>query len=85
MTPDNKDDTCEGAAGCAYGSQTCKGTMPALAPNPIKAVRKARVRISSGNGYAECRKASKENEPASRKNTRNVRKMKAVPTCVMIK
>ena len=63
----------------------CRGTMPALAPKPIKAVRKARVRMSSGNGDADCRKASKENEPASRKNTRNIRRMKAVPTCVMIK
>ena len=36
-------ETGEGAAGCASGSQTCNGRMPAFAPNPKSASRNATV------------------------------------------
>ena len=37
----------DGAAGCASGSQTCSGTMPAFAPKPITASTNA---IDAQNG-----------------------------------
>jgi len=40
MIPDMMPDTCDGAAGCARGSQVCRGTKPALMPNPAKNRRK---------------------------------------------
>ena len=36
-------DTGEGAAGCASGSHTCSGSMPALAPKPNSASANAAV------------------------------------------
>src|ERR1700722_193985 len=36
-------ETGEGAAGCASGNHTCKGTKPALAPNPASASQNATV------------------------------------------
>ncbi len=36
-------DTGDGAAGCASGSQTCSGRMPAFAPKPTSASRNATV------------------------------------------
>ncbi len=41
ITPLISADTGDGAAGCASGSQMCSGTMPALAPKPKNASRKA--------------------------------------------
>src|ERR1700676_2718681 len=38
-----KAETGEGAAGCASGNHTCKGTRPALAPKPTSARQKAIV------------------------------------------
>src|SRR5206468_657901 len=43
MTPLMSAETGEGAAGCASGSQACSGIMPAFAPKPKKASRKAAV------------------------------------------
>ena len=36
ITPDMTPEICEGAAGCAWGSQECKGMNPALIPKPTK-------------------------------------------------
>src|SRR5665213_1381586 len=41
MTPLISAETGEGAAGCASGSHTCKGTSPAFAPKPTRASKKA--------------------------------------------
>src|SRR5260221_13028571 len=41
MTPLISADTGEGAAGCASGSHAWSGSIPALAPKPKKARRKA--------------------------------------------
>ncbi len=41
MTPLMSADTCDGAAGCASGSQTCSGTIPAFVPKPTSARMKA--------------------------------------------
>ncbi len=41
ITPLISAETGDGAAGCASGSQTCSGTIPALAPKPNSASRKA--------------------------------------------
>ena len=41
MTPLISADTGDGAAGCASGSQTCSGTIPAFAPKPNSASRNA--------------------------------------------
>lgn len=35
ITPDMTIDTLLGAAGCAKGSQRCKGKIPALIPKPM--------------------------------------------------
>ena len=43
ITPLNRADTGEGAAGCASGSHTCSGTRPAFAPKPNSASRNATV------------------------------------------
>ena len=32
--PESKAEAGAGATGCAFGSQICKGYIPALAPNP---------------------------------------------------
>ena len=37
IAPDINAETWLGAAGCASGSQTCAGTIPAFDPNPISA------------------------------------------------
>ena len=34
ITADMSAETCDGAAGCASGSQTCTGNSPAFVPNP---------------------------------------------------
>ena len=41
ITPDIMAEACEGAAGCALGSQPCRGSMPAFAPKPKNASKKA--------------------------------------------
>jgi hypothetical protein len=41
IIPDISADTCDGAAGCASGSQMCMGISPALVPKPTSASRKA--------------------------------------------
>jgi len=43
MTPDINAEIWEGATGWASGSQTCRGTIPAFKPKPIKAKVKAMV------------------------------------------
>ncbi len=37
MTPLISAEMCDGATGCASGSQACSGTMPAFMPKPKKA------------------------------------------------
>ena len=51
MTPLINADTGEGAAGCASGSQACKGSTPALAPKPNTASTNA---IDDQNGVKCC-------------------------------
>ncbi|MDT4880562.1 hypothetical protein FQZ97_1163300 [compost metagenome] len=41
ITPLISAENGDGAAGCASGSQACKGRMPAFAPNPNSASTKA--------------------------------------------
>ena len=40
IAPDISAEAWLGATGCASGSQTCAGTMPAFEPNPISASTK---------------------------------------------
>jgi hypothetical protein len=51
ITPLISADTGEGAAGCASGSHTCSGRMPALAPKPNTASRKP---TEAQNGDSVC-------------------------------
>ena len=51
MTPDISAETWDGAAGCALGSQTCSGMMPALTPKPISAEIKIAF-LTSGEAAA---------------------------------
>src|ERR1700674_5385413 len=48
MTPDMRADTGLGAMGWARGSQTWRGIIPALVPNPKNANKKTIVRILGG-------------------------------------
>ena len=61
ITPDMSADTWLGAAGCAFGSQTCRGTTPALVPNPAKASMNSVVRVEPSRPRAAVRSAAKSN------------------------
>ena len=83
-TPDMSAETWLGATGCAIGSQTCSGTMPALEPKPKSASKKIASRTSGVEaGRASTRMAANEavkSLPASR---RNIATSAAKPTWVM--
>ena len=52
MAPDIRADTWLGASGWARGSQTCRGTIPALDPNPTSANPKTVERTQAGTSAA---------------------------------
>jgi len=64
ITPDMILEMWLGACGCAYGSQMCKGTMPALVPNPIKSNKKTMFLVSTGINKQALFMAEKSNECA---------------------
>jgi hypothetical protein len=53
MTPDISAEMCEGATGCASGSQACSGARPAFMPKP----RKARAKATPAQPRRELRRA----------------------------
>ena len=72
-----------GAAGCARGSQMCKGTMPALAPKPTSSITNIRLRSQSGIAPAMVRKSLKANVPVNRYSAKKDNVMNKVATWVI--
>ena len=82
ITPDISAETCDGAAGCASGSQTCIGKSPAFMPKP--------ARKTANSGSAGCvRKysASAPNaaEPVTASRRTNPTTSSTKPMCIMIR
>src|SRR5450756_2318692 len=65
MTPDISAETWLGAAGCARGSQTWRGTTPALVAKPPSAKKNSVVRVAPSRSPAAARRAAKSNAPAA--------------------
>ena len=49
ITPDMIPDTCDGAAGWAYGNHVWKGTKPAFTPNPAKKNKNSNIPVAGEN------------------------------------
>src|SRR5438034_8492389 len=65
MTPDITADTCDGAAGCASGSQTWNGMKPAFDPKPTT------ERTNRSPTPEAAVKRSKSSEPVPRPSRMN--------------
>jgi hypothetical protein len=63
ITPDMSAETFDGAAGCASGSQMCRGMMPALMPKPTVAQRKTSDCVVAGRWDPMSLNEAKLNEP----------------------
>ncbi len=85
MTPDISAETCEGAAGCAPGSQMWNGMMPAFAPKPMSAKINTAFFRDWGAADMPFPIAAKSNEPVAPYRSRNAKMINAVPICVMMK
>ena len=86
ITPDMRAETCDGAAGCALGSQMCRGIIPALMPNPISAGRKIAFFASGDAGSCPLAISSNVERPRlAWYISRNEKMIKAVPAWVMMK
>ena len=87
ITPLMRADILEGATGCASGSHTCKGIMPAFAAKPKNERKKAAVAHSTGN--CDARIASKVYPLKSLKSvaspaiTPNDSRIATAPMCAM--
>ena len=79
-TPDIRAETWLGATGCAMGSHTCSGAMPALVPKPRSASANAASRVP------EVRDAdlipAKEVVRSPAESRRNIARRAAKPACV---
>src|SRR5512133_3852811 len=83
MTPDMILDIWLGACGCAYGSQMCSGTIPALVPNPIKKQINRKFLVPGGIWPQACERRAKSKECAYPCMIMTAVIIKAVPICVM--
>jgi len=83
MTPDMSADTCDGATGCAFGSQTWSGMAPALVPNQTSSRTKTTSHTGAGSRGAAAPKAPNDVDPASAPRMANATMRAAVATCVI--
>ena len=82
MAPDISAETGLGASGCAFGSQTWKGTTPAFEPKPTRASRKTSPR-TPGERCRECSAMAANDCPsACAAKTKNPTRIRAAPTWV---
>ena len=83
ITPDIRAEMWLGAAGCASGSQICKGTIPALVPKPSK-INKNKIAFNeAGIRFEASLKDTNEKLPVYLAKIRNVRRRNAEPICVI--
>src|SRR4026207_2135652 len=76
ITPDISAETCEGATGCARGSQTCNGIIPALVPNPTRPSKKM-IDAAAGSIDGACAaQSAKRSEPLARGRSKHAATMK---------
>jgi hypothetical protein len=79
-TPDIRAETWLGATGCAIGSHTCSGAIPALVPNPSSASTNAASRAPGARMADRIEAKEMVRSPADR--SRNIAVRAAKPACV---
>ncbi len=82
IAADIKAETWLGAAGCARGSQTCSGAMPAFEPNANSASAKT-ADAAAGEAAAPCTRSAAKLRSAPCPRMRNAASSAANPACVM--
>jgi hypothetical protein len=81
-TPDISAEMLVGAAGCASGSHTCRGTIPALTPKPRKKSANRPLR-AGGSAAPPDRSVANERDPDIDASAMKPPMRHPVPTCDM--